>query len=160
MTARNDTVSGTPSRTRTWLTLVPVLLLCLIVLPSAGLSQLASRDWGQSINGLRIHPKATWLDDLPLGPFGRLDENTLITVEDAPDARHALISKDDGKTWEKASIFAEPEKFREAFIRATPLRRFARPEEIADAILYLASDRASFVTGQVLSVSGGLTMAD
>ncbi len=52
-----------------------------------------------------------------------------------------------------------PEKITEAFIRATPLRRLAKPEEIADAILFFASDRASFCTGQVLSVSGGLTMA-
>jgi 2-hydroxycyclohexanecarboxyl-CoA dehydrogenase len=53
-----------------------------------------------------------------------------------------------------------PEKHREAFIRATPMRRLAKPAEIADAILFFASDRASFITGQVLSVSGGLTMAD
>ncbi|MHA1109203.1 MAG: SDR family NAD(P)-dependent oxidoreductase [Alphaproteobacteria bacterium] len=52
-----------------------------------------------------------------------------------------------------------PEKITEAFIRATPLRRLAKPEEVADAILFFASDRASFCTGQVLSVSGGLTMA-
>jgi NAD(P)-dependent dehydrogenase (short-subunit alcohol dehydrogenase family) len=36
--------------------------------------------------------------------------------------------------------------------------RAARPEEIADAVLFLASDRAAFVTGRALSVSGGLTM--
>ena len=52
-----------------------------------------------------------------------------------------------------------PEKIQEAFIRVTPMRRLARPEEVADAILFFASDRASFCTGQVLSVSGGLTMA-
>jgi 2-hydroxycyclohexanecarboxyl-CoA dehydrogenase len=56
-------------------------------------------------------------------------------------------------------LAAVPEKHREAFARATPFRRFAKPEEIADAVLFFASDRASFVTGQVLSVSGGLTMA-
>jgi 2-hydroxycyclohexanecarboxyl-CoA dehydrogenase len=55
-------------------------------------------------------------------------------------------------------LAAEPEKFREAFKRVTPMRRFARPEEIADAVLFFASDKASFVTGQVLSVSGGITM--
>lgn len=52
-----------------------------------------------------------------------------------------------------------PEKITEAFVRATPLRRLAKAEEVADAILFFASDRASFCTGQVLSVSGGLTMA-
>jgi len=40
----------------------------------------------------------------------------------------------------------------------TPLGRFARPEEIAYAISFLASDRAAFITGQVLSVDGGLVM--
>ncbi|MDH5747730.1 MAG: SDR family oxidoreductase [Rhodospirillales bacterium] len=57
-------------------------------------------------------------------------------------------------------LAAEPEKFLEAFKRATPMRRFAKPEEIADAILFFADDTSSFVTGQVLSVSGGLTMVD
>ena len=54
---------------------------------------------------------------------------------------------------------AQPEKLREALIRAIPFRRLARPEEIADAVAFFASDRAAFITGQVLSVSGGLTMA-
>ena len=53
---------------------------------------------------------------------------------------------------------AVPEKHREAFVRVTPMRRLAKPSEIADAILYFASERASFVTGQVISVSGGLVM--
>jgi 3-oxoacyl-[acyl-carrier protein] reductase len=36
-----------------------------------------------------------------------------------------------------------------------PLRRLARPEEVADAIVWLASDRASYVTGQTILVDGG-----
>ncbi|OJY47857.1 SDR family oxidoreductase [Pseudonocardia sp. 73-21] len=51
------------------------------------------------------------------------------------------------------------ENLAKALIRAIPLRRLARPEEIASAVAYFASDGASYVTGQVLSVSGGLTMA-
>jgi 2-hydroxycyclohexanecarboxyl-CoA dehydrogenase len=53
---------------------------------------------------------------------------------------------------------SEPEKFLEAFLKVIPLRRFAKPSEVADAIVFLASTRASYVTGQVLSVSGGITM--
>lgn len=54
----------------------------------------------------------------------------------------------------------QPEKIQAALIRAIPLRRLAEPDEIAAAVTYLASDSASYVTGQVLSVSGGLTMVD
>jgi NAD(P)-dependent dehydrogenase (short-subunit alcohol dehydrogenase family) len=36
-----------------------------------------------------------------------------------------------------------------------PLRRAAKPEELADAILFLASDKASFVTSQIINVNGG-----
>lgn len=54
---------------------------------------------------------------------------------------------------------AVPEKLRESLAKAIPFRRLAEPGEIADAVLFFASDRARYVTGQVLSVSGGLTMA-
>lgn len=50
------------------------------------------------------------------------------------------------------------EKLVEAIVKATPLRRLARSEEVADAVLFLASERASFITGQTLGVGGGLVM--
>ena len=53
---------------------------------------------------------------------------------------------------------AVPDKVKEALTKAIPFRRLGKPEEVADAILFFASDRSSYVTGQVLSVSGGLTM--
>jgi len=53
---------------------------------------------------------------------------------------------------------AVPEKHREAFQRAIPMKRFARPSEIADAVVFFASGRSDYITGQVLSVSGGLSM--
>ena len=51
-----------------------------------------------------------------------------------------------------------PEKLMEAFTRAIPLGRIGQPDDLPGAILFFASDDAGFVTGQVLSVSGGLTM--
>ncbi len=51
-----------------------------------------------------------------------------------------------------------PDKIREAFVRVTPMQRLAQPAEVADAVVFFSSDASSFVTGQVLSVSGGLTM--
>src|ERR1019366_6202805 len=47
----------------------------------------------------------------------------------------------------------------EAMTRAVPMRRLAKPEEIAAAVAFFASERAGFITGQTLSVSGGLNMA-
>jgi 2-hydroxycyclohexanecarboxyl-CoA dehydrogenase len=50
-------------------------------------------------------------------------------------------------------------KLFEALTRAVPMRRLGEPEDVAPAVAFLSSDRAGFITGQTLSVSGGLTMA-
>jgi 2-hydroxycyclohexanecarboxyl-CoA dehydrogenase len=52
-----------------------------------------------------------------------------------------------------------PEKLREAFRRSIPLGRIGSPGDLPGAICFFASEDAAFITGQVLSVSGGLTMA-
>jgi 2-hydroxycyclohexanecarboxyl-CoA dehydrogenase len=51
------------------------------------------------------------------------------------------------------------EKFVDALTRAIPMRRLATPEDVAPAVAFFVSDGAAFITGQTLSVSGGLTMA-
>ena len=50
------------------------------------------------------------------------------------------------------------EKFMAALVRAIPMRRLGQPEDIAAAVGYLVSEGAGFVTGQTLSVSGGMSM--
>lgn len=52
----------------------------------------------------------------------------------------------------------DPAKLIEAFKSAIPLGRLGQPDDLAGAIAFFASDDASFITGQVISVSGGLTM--
>ena len=53
---------------------------------------------------------------------------------------------------------AVPDKIRDKAIRATPLHRTGEPEEVARAALFLASEEASFITGQVLAIDGGRTV--
>ena len=53
----------------------------------------------------------------------------------------------------------EGEKLIASLERAVPMRRLGEPEDVAAAVAFLASERAGFITGQTLSVSGGLTMA-
>jgi 2-hydroxycyclohexanecarboxyl-CoA dehydrogenase len=52
----------------------------------------------------------------------------------------------------------DSEKILDAMVKQTPLRKLASPADIASAITFLASDEAGHITGQTLSVSGGLTM--
>jgi 2-hydroxycyclohexanecarboxyl-CoA dehydrogenase len=59
---------------------------------------------------------------------------------------------------ETPMLMALPENHLEAFRKAIPLKRFAQPGEIASAVLFFASDHANYITGQTLSVSGGLAM--
>ena len=54
--------------------------------------------------------------------------------------------------------FAGP-RLREALTKAIPFRRLGQPADVANVVAFLASDEASFVTGQTVSVSGGLTMS-
>ncbi len=57
-----------------------------------------------------------------------------------------------------AELGEDNPKLREALEKAIPFRRLARPQDIANAVAFLVSDEAEYITGQTLSVSGGLTM--
>lgn len=51
-----------------------------------------------------------------------------------------------------------PETVRQEFIKQIPMGRFARPEEIAEAIAFLCSEKAGYITGQTINVNGGWYM--
>ena len=58
-----------------------------------------------------------------------------------------------------SAVVEENPKLRDALVKAIPLRRLAQPMDVAHAIAFLASDEAAYITGQTLSVSGGLSMS-
>ena len=51
-----------------------------------------------------------------------------------------------------------PERVKEEAVAQIPLKRFGQPEEIAEAVAFLASEKAGYITGQVISVDGGIAM--
>lgn len=53
---------------------------------------------------------------------------------------------------------SNPDKLREAFRRSVPMGRLGKPDDLPGAVAFFASDDAAYITGQVISVSGGLTM--
>ena len=52
----------------------------------------------------------------------------------------------------------DPQEMKDAYAAAVPMRRMGKPEDVAEAVAYLASDGAGFVTGQKISVNGGNTL--
>ncbi len=59
---------------------------------------------------------------------------------------------------DRINAFPDPEEARRAFVARQPMGRIARPEEIAPAVVFLASDESAFTTGNVYSVDGGMTI--
>src|SRR5438876_393124 len=78
------------------------------------------------------------------------------------EARLALALDITDAAWVAAAV-ARCEDERSGLVgaleKAIPMRRLAEPEDIAHAVAFFASERAGYITGQTLSVSGGLTMA-
>jgi 3-oxoacyl-[acyl-carrier protein] reductase len=61
-----------------------------------------------------------------------------------------------GGTWDK-KLRSEKIVVENMIESQVPMKRFGKPEEIADAVVFLCSERASFITGSVLRVDGGQT---
>lgn len=81
--------------------------------------------------------------------------NTVCPGTTMPDSQEEIGER---SIWATGMKEWNTPEMREKIAKAYPLRRVGRPEDISNAVLFMASDAASFVTGQTLSVSGGYTM--
>ena len=83
--------------------------------------------------------------------------NTVCPGITIPESKDVITGE---SMWAREELLGtlSSEKVKAAIIKGIPLGRLGTPEDVANAVLFLASDRAEFVTGQILSVSGGYTM--
>jgi len=82
-----------------------------------------------------------------------------LALEVGPDGIRVNAVAPGTTATERVKALRTPEESRRLAEQTIPLRRLGEPSEIADAILYLASDAATFVTGATLDVNGGQIMA-
>lgn len=89
--------------------------------------------------------------------FGRYGINVNVV---APGTIVPASTEDvgEGSMWKQWSYKVYTPEVLEGMKKLWPIRRLGRPEDIADTVLFLSSDRASFLTGQTISVSGGAFM--
>ena len=123
---------------------------------------LANKRQGCIINIASTHGLIGFPQRLSYGTSkGALVQMTrMLAIEWAPHGiRVNAIAPGTVETPSRVEFFAANPATREAMIKRVPVGRFATPEEIAGMACYLASPAASYVTGQILVLDGGLTAA-
>ncbi len=73
-------------------------------------------------------------------------------------ARNVLVNAVAPGFIETAMTEKLPENARESLLQVIPLAKFGQPEDVARVVLFLSSDRSSYITGQVINVDGGMVM--
>lgn len=107
-----------------------------------GMTQALARDWGE--HGIRVHAVAPGYVESEMNRPVREIATRL--------QQSGALPADAGETFARALV--------EGITARTPLRRFGLPEEVAEVVAFLASDRARYMTGAVTMVDGGWTIGD
>ncbi len=104
------------------------------------------------------------------GVMGKCGTGKLLCVQGGRDRTDQIRGKGDWKPWLSRStrlhrVFIDtemtavlPDDVKKAMGEQIPLKRFGTTEDVAQAAVFLASDRAAYITGQVLCVDGGMAM--
>ena len=134
-------------------------------LTRAVLGGMVERRWGRIVNiGSDAGRVGSSLESVYSGAKGGVIAFTKTVAREAAGAGVTANTVCPGPTRtplleEMAAAGGKGEKLIASLERAVPMRRLGEPEDVAAAVAFLASERAGFITGQTLSVSGGLTMA-
>jgi 3-oxoacyl-[acyl-carrier protein] reductase len=142
-----------------WDTLLAINLTAPFLITRAVAASMLTTGGGSIINlasGGGLHPRPGY-DTSPAyaaSKAGLIMLTKKLALELAPTIRVNCIAP--GIVDSKPQPMPEPTRAR--FSAITPLRRIGRPDDIAAAAVYLASDQASFITGQILNVDGGIVM--
>src|SRR5258706_3061767 len=143
-----------------WLKMMETNLLSAVRLCRRAVPGMRTRRWGKIVNVASV---AGIQPGIGQGVYGALKAALIqltksLAQELGPDNIQVNAVAPGLVKTRFASVLHETPAIRHAIERATPLGRIAEPDEIASAVLYLASPAASFTTGTVLVVDGGMTL--
>jgi 2-hydroxycyclohexanecarboxyl-CoA dehydrogenase len=146
-----------------WRRVVEINYLGCVRVTHAVLGGMVDRQWGRVVNvGSDAGRVGSSLESIYSGAKGAIIAFTKTIAREAARSGVTANTVCPGPTDTpllRGMVDAQGDKLIDALRRAVPMRRLAEAEEVAAAVAFLASERAGFITGQTLSVSGGLTMA-
>src|SRR3954452_15652753 len=120
---------------------------------------MAERGWGRVVNiGSDAGRVGSSLESVYSGAKGAVIAFTKTLAREVARSGVTANTVCPGPTRTPMLASMDP-KMASALERAVPMRRLGEPEHVAAAVAFLASDAAGYITGQTLSVSGGLTMS-
>lgn len=145
-----------------WDRQIAVNLTAVFLLSKYCIPSMRSRGGGSIVNISSVHAFASWpgCAAYDASKAGLLGISRALAVDHGPDGiRVNTVCPGYIRTPLLEQWFASKDTGEQDALRFHPLGRIGRPEDIANAVFFLASDQASFITGTVLTVDGGLMAA-